>query len=97
MLALRSMQMSSFGRADLSIFYRKHIKPQFSQTLLLPNVYNNPGHTPEGQLMTPQQLQADFDRFYEDFFMYVELFTFTGTIPPADPLPTENCASTVTC
>ena len=50
---------------------RKHIKPQFSQTILLPNVYNNPGHTPEGQGMTPQQLQADFDRFYEDFFMYV--------------------------
>ncbi|CAD6584010.1 MAG: hypothetical protein TREMPRED_003713 [Tremellales sp. Tagirdzhanova-0007] len=48
---------------------RKHIKPQFSQTILLPNVYNNPGHTPEGQGMTPQQLQADFDRFYEDFFI----------------------------
>ncbi len=49
--------------------HRKHIKPQFSQTILLPNVYNNPGHTPEGQGLTPQQLQAEFDRFYEDFFM----------------------------
>ncbi|KAK6909065.1 hypothetical protein I203_103076 [Kwoniella mangroviensis CBS 8507] len=50
---------------------RKHIKPQFSQTILLPNVYNNPGHTPEGQHMTPEQLQANFDTFYEDF--YIEL------------------------
>jgi splicing factor U2AF subunit len=46
----------------------KHIRPPFSQTILLPNVYQNPGHTPEGQNMTPQQLQADFDRFYEDFY-----------------------------
>lgn len=51
--------------------YRKHIKPQFSQTILLPNVYNNPGHTPEGQNMSAEELQADFDRFYEDFFMWV--------------------------
>lgn len=50
-------------------FDRKHIKPQFSQTILLPNVYNNPGHTPEGQNMSAEELQADFDRFYEDFFM----------------------------
>lgn len=48
---------------------RKHIKPQFSQTVLLPNVYNNPSHTPEGLTMTKDELQADFDRFYEDFFM----------------------------
>ena len=48
---------------------RKHIKPQFSQTILLPNVYNNPGHTPEGAYMNPEQLQANFDAFYEDFFM----------------------------
>jgi len=49
--------------------YSKHIKPTFSQTVLLPNVYNNPSHTPEGVLMTKEELQADFDRFYEDFFM----------------------------
>lgn len=41
----------------------------FSQTVLLPNVYNNPAHTPEGILLTKEELQADFDRFYEDFFM----------------------------
>lgn len=60
----------SLGTADTYIpNYRKHIKPQFSQTILLPNVYNNPGHTPEGQNMSAEELQADFDRFYEDFFM----------------------------
>ncbi|EIW71908.1 splicing factor U2AF 35 kDa subunit [Tremella mesenterica] len=48
---------------------RKHIKPQFSSTILLPNVYNNPAHTPEGQNMTPEQLQQNFDNFYEDFFI----------------------------
>jgi splicing factor U2AF subunit len=32
-------------------------------------VYNNPSHTVEGAMMTPEELQADFDRFYEDFFM----------------------------
>ncbi|WVQ74366.1 hypothetical protein IAR50_003966 [Cryptococcus sp. DSM 104548] len=48
---------------------RKHIKPQFSQTICLPNVYNNPAHTPEGQNMSNAELQADFDRFYEDFFI----------------------------
>ncbi|BEI84265.1 hypothetical protein CcaverHIS002_0408690 [Cutaneotrichosporon cavernicola] len=48
---------------------RKHIRPGFSQTVLLPNVYNNPSHTTEGAMMTPEELQADFDRFYEDFFI----------------------------
>ena len=48
---------------------RKHIKPQYSQTVLFPNVYNNPAHTPAGARMSPAQLQANFDAFYEDFFM----------------------------
>jgi splicing factor U2AF subunit len=48
---------------------RKHIHPQYSQTILLPNVYNNPIHTPEGQNMSAEELQANFDRFYEDFFI----------------------------
>jgi splicing factor U2AF subunit len=37
--------------------------------VLLPNVYNNPAHTAEGASMNKAELQADFDRFYEDFFM----------------------------
>ncbi|KAL7424480.1 hypothetical protein Q5752_000164 [Cryptotrichosporon argae] len=50
---------------------RKHIHPQFSQTIVLPNVYNNPAHTHEGRNMGPIELQAHFDQFYEDF--YIEL------------------------
>lgn len=57
---------------------RKHIKPQFSTTILMPNVYNNPGHTPEGQHLTPDQLQADFDTFYEDF--YIELCKYGNLV-----------------
>ena len=48
---------------------RKHIKPQYSQTILLPNVYNNPAHTPQGAHMSPAELQANFDAFYEDMYM----------------------------
>jgi hypothetical protein len=31
--------------------------------------------------MTPQQLQADFDRFYEDFYMYVSTLYLTISKP----------------
>lgn len=54
---------------------RKHVKPNFSQTLLLPNIYANPGHV-QGCTMTKKQLQQNFDLFYvcihsrkEDIFM----------------------------
>jgi splicing factor U2AF subunit len=45
---------------------RKHIKPPFSQTILLPNVYRNPSH--QGIEVSKEDLQADFDRFFEDFY-----------------------------
>jgi splicing factor U2AF subunit len=48
---------------------RKHIKPQFSQTICLPNVYTNPGHTSEGSRIGEERLQKNFDRFYEDFWI----------------------------
>jgi splicing factor U2AF subunit len=51
---------------------RKHVKPTFSQTILLPNVYNNPGHDPSC-VMTREELQEHFDRFYEDFFIELSL------------------------
>ncbi|ORX86485.1 RNA-binding domain-containing protein, partial [Basidiobolus meristosporus CBS 931.73] len=47
---------------------RKHVKPTFSQTILLSNVYQNPAHDPSCTL-TPEQLQEHFDMFYEDIFM----------------------------
>ncbi|KAG8904232.1 hypothetical protein FRB99_002052 [Tulasnella sp. 403] len=49
---------------------RKHIKPPFSQTILLPNVYHNPAHDPNNKL-TEQELQENFDAVYED--LYCEL------------------------
>lgn len=52
---------------------RKHIKPPFSQTILLPNVYHNPAHDPVCKL-TPKELQDGFDAVYED--LYCELSKF---------------------
>ncbi|KAI7879658.1 RNA-binding domain-containing protein [Lichtheimia hyalospora FSU 10163] len=52
---------------------RKHVKPTFSQTILIANMYKNPAHE---QLYTipPDQLQQDFDLFYEDVFMELAKF-----------------------
>jgi len=52
---------------------RKHIKPPFSQTILLPNVYHNPAHDPVCKL-TEKELQEGFDAVYED--LYCELAKF---------------------
>lgn len=52
---------------------RKHIKPPFSQTILLPNVYHNPAHDPVCKL-TEKDLQDGFDAVYED--LYCELSKF---------------------
>lgn len=52
---------------------RKHIKPAFSQTILLPNVYHNPAHDPVCKL-TEKELQEGFDAVYED--LYCELAKF---------------------
>ncbi|KAI9193085.1 splicing factor U2AF 26 kDa subunit [Polychytrium aggregatum] len=49
---------------------RKHVKPTFSQTVLLANVYHNPSHDPNCH-MTEEELQEHFDLFFED--MFVEL------------------------
>ncbi|KAF8590885.1 RNA-binding domain-containing protein [Ramaria rubella] len=52
---------------------RKHIKPPFSQTILLPNVYHNPAHDP-GCKYNERELQEGFDAVYED--LYCELSKF---------------------
>ena len=44
---------------------RKHVKPSYSQTVLLPNLYQNPAYDPKNK-MNPSQLQNHFDAFYED-------------------------------
>jgi splicing factor U2AF subunit len=46
---------------------RKHVKPSYSQTILLPNLYQNPAYDPKNK-MNPDQLQNHFDAFYEDFW-----------------------------
>ncbi len=46
---------------------RKHVKPSYSQTILLPNLYQNPAYDPKIK-MNPSQLQNHFDAFYEDFW-----------------------------
>jgi len=46
---------------------RKHVKPSYSQTILLPNLYQNPAYDPKNK-MNPAQLQNHFDAFYEDFW-----------------------------
>jgi splicing factor U2AF subunit len=56
---------------------RKHVKPQYSPTVLLPNMYLNPANDPTCTL-TPAQLQQHFDLFYEDIFM--ELATKYGHV-----------------
>jgi splicing factor U2AF subunit len=47
---------------------RKHVKPTFSPTLCLPNLYRNPMHDPSCNL-TPDELQEHLDLFYEDMFL----------------------------
>lgn len=46
---------------------RKHQRPVHSQTILLSNVYQNPGMDPHCK-MTEKELQDDFDMFYEDMY-----------------------------
>ncbi|KAI8911505.1 hypothetical protein EDD86DRAFT_245787 [Gorgonomyces haynaldii] len=47
---------------------RKHVKPNFSQTLLLPNLYQNPAKD-QGNRMSQKEQQQQFDLFYEDMFI----------------------------
>ncbi|POW20480.1 hypothetical protein PSHT_03485 [Puccinia striiformis] len=44
---------------------RKHIKPTFSQTLVIANMYQNPAHDPNCKL-SETELTSYFETFYED-------------------------------
>jgi hypothetical protein len=46
---------------------RKHVKPSYSQTILLPNLYQNPAYDPKNK-MNKEQMQLHFDAFYEDIW-----------------------------
>jgi splicing factor U2AF subunit len=52
---------------------RKHVKPSYSQTILLPNLYQNPAYDNKSR-MTPSQLQNHFDAFYDDFWCEMNKF-----------------------
>ncbi|EPZ35644.1 RNA-binding domain-containing protein [Rozella allomycis CSF55] len=47
---------------------RKHTRPNYSCTMLLPNLYINPAHDPTCTLTSEQQ-QQHFNLFYEDLFV----------------------------
>lgn len=51
---------------------RKHVKPSYSVTLLIPNLYLNPSHDPHCSLSSAQ-LQQHFDLFWEDLFVELSL------------------------
>ncbi|KAI8333463.1 hypothetical protein BC941DRAFT_434788 [Chlamydoabsidia padenii] len=51
---------------------RKHVKPTFSQTMLIANMYRNPSH--EQPRLSSGEDQENFDMFYEDVF--TELASF---------------------
>jgi len=56
---------------------RKHVKPTYSVTVLIPNVYLNPAHD-QNCVLTEDQLKQHYDLFYEDIF--VELASKYGEI-----------------
>lgn len=43
------------------------MKPSYSQTILLPNLYQNPAYDPKNK-MNASQMQNHFDAFYEDIW-----------------------------
>lgn len=53
---------------------RKHIKPQYSQTILVSNVWQNPKHTTPDCMLSEDDVQVSFDEFYEDFFCELAKF-----------------------
>lgn len=54
---------------------RKHVKPSSSDTILLPNLYQNPKlNKNDGEELNPKQVQEYFDHFYKDIFLKFALF-----------------------
>ncbi|KAJ2475840.1 hypothetical protein IWW56_005228 [Coemansia sp. RSA 2131] len=47
---------------------RRHVKPTYSQTILVSNMYKNPLLQP-GCTLSEVQVQQDFEDFYEDMFL----------------------------
>ncbi|KAJ2815713.1 hypothetical protein GGI24_005957, partial [Coemansia furcata] len=47
---------------------RRHVKPTYSQTILVSNMYKNPSLKP-GCTLSSDEIQQDFEDFYEDMFL----------------------------
>ena len=56
---------------------RKHVKPSYSQTILMQNLFQNPAYDPNSKL-DAKQLQTHFDNFYEDIMC--EMVTKYGEV-----------------
>ena len=84
-----SPELTSLTQVNCSFYYkigacrhgdrcsRKHVKPSYSQTILLPNMYQNPAYDQKNR-MNESQLQNHFDAFYED--IWCEMCTKYGLI-----------------
>ncbi|KAI3639417.1 hypothetical protein MIR68_002545 [Amoeboaphelidium protococcarum] len=51
---------------------RQHTKPQFSSTIIIHSLFNNPANDPECKL-NAEELQEFFDQFYADFWIEISL------------------------
>lgn len=51
---------------------RKHMKPQFSTTIVMYAMFNDPANAPDCK-MTDAELQEYYDRFYEDVWCEMAL------------------------
>lgn len=50
------------------------MRPTHSNTILISNVYQNPRHLDPNCRMTDEQLQMEFDKFFEDFFVELSMY-----------------------
>lgn len=57
---------------------RKHVKPLYSTTILIPNAYLNPLNTLKDREYSSEEVREMFDKFFEDFF--VDISTKYGEI-----------------
>lgn len=73
---------------------RKHVKPNFSQTVLLPNMYLNPANAPNCK-MSHKELQEHFDLYYEDFMIALSAYGEIEDMVVCDNIGDHITGSTV--
>ena len=70
---------------------RKHVKPTYSQTILLPNLYQNPAYDAKNK-MNPAQMQHHFDAFYEDIMCELCKYGVVEEVVVCDNNNDRTCA-----